>query len=147
VKRIPIIISAALLFLNIIGCSPRLASTEGSLELTVSNLCEQSEVIKALIINGEYQRFYQEIFSPELQEDVNLESFQTRLNSLSENYGALKSRLSGMESCIQLSGSQYLLRYVFQYKERTVFTEFMFAEQDSSDNPVVLLSYYEFTDE
>jgi len=147
VKRILILISAVLFFLNIIGCSPRLASTEGSLELTVSNLCEQAEVIKALIINGEYQRFYQEIFSPDLKEEVSLESFQARLNSLPENYGPLRSRLSGMESCIQLSGSQYLLRFVFQYKERTVFTEFMFREQDSGDDPVVLLSEYEFMDE
>ncbi|HKJ69451.1 MAG TPA: hypothetical protein VKA68_15950 [bacterium] len=131
----------------IMGCSSRFAIPEKPIHMTVSTLCNQSYKLVGLIAEGHYERLYQEAFSDSLQQAVPFREFQSRLESFTEDYGPLKLRFSGMQSCQQIESTRYMVSFALQYKSRTIFTEFLFEETGSGEDPEVLLAGYRFVDE
>ncbi len=146
-RKILYIISLIGIFVFIVGCSSKFIIPEEPIRITVSNVCMQSNKLAGFIAEEQYERLYREVFSDSLKNAVSFQDFSHRLHSFTEDYGELKLRFSGMASCQQIESDRYMVSYVLQYKDRTVFTEFIFKEVGTGEDPKVLLAGYRFIDQ
>lgn len=135
-----------LLMAGLTRCTPRMHIPEKPIHMTVSTVCKDVDILAALIRDGHYERFYREVFSDSLKQTVSLAQFRGQMTSFVEQYGPLRPVYSEMQSCQQIGQTRYQVSYVLQYKTRTVFSEFIFSDQDTSENPKVLLQEYHFVD-
>ena|GEM_PF-3235087 len=135
-----------LLLAGLTRCASRMHIPEKPIHITVSTVCKDVDILAALIRDGHYARFYREVFSDSLKQTITLEQFQGQMESFVEKYGPLRPVYSEMQSCQQTGPSRYQVSYVLQYKTRTVFTDFIFSEQGSGEDPRVLLQSYRFVD-
>lgn len=132
---------------SLIMCTPRLHVPAKPINITVSTVCKDSNILAALIRDGNYARLYQEVFSDSLKQRIPLSQFQGQMESFISDYGPLRPVYSEMQSCQQVGQTHYRISYVLQYKTRTIYTEFLFMEQGTGEDPPVKLVEYRFVDE
>ncbi|MBD3276493.1 MAG: hypothetical protein GF372_14350 [Candidatus Marinimicrobia bacterium] len=119
-------------FIGIAGSCSEQIEIPQQVQFTQKTLWDDVKVLRELIANQEYERIKTEILADSLMVKSSSPEFIREIQRFTNKYGPLLKKQSWGQSWSRTDENSEKIRYVLNYKERTIYADFIFAG-DSTD--------------